>query len=127
MWSYDCEFKACRGPPNADPSMRRRLIFDSVTFMFKMNTLSKTAPLMASTSLTLSPHWESFIQTEIASGRFTSASEVVRAALRELEDKAKRLEALRGHLAEGADQAAFGDFVAGFDIEAVIARAKSAA
>ena len=82
---------------------------------------------MASTSLTLSPHWDSFIQTEIASGRFTSASEVVRAALRELEDKAKRLEALRGHLAEGADQAAFGDFVAGFDIEAVIARAKSAA
>ena len=82
---------------------------------------------MASTSLTLAPHWESFIQTEIASGRFASASEVVRAALRELEDKAKRLDALRGHLAEGADQAGRGDFVAGFDIEAVIARAKSAA
>ena len=82
---------------------------------------------MASTSLTLSPHWDTFIQTEIASGRFASASEVVRAALRELEDKAKRLEALRGHLAEGADQAATGDFVAGFNIEDVIARAKSAA
>ena len=82
---------------------------------------------MASTSLTLSPHWETFIQTEIASGRFTSASEVVRAALRELEDKAKRLEALRGHLAEGADQATNGDFVAGFNIEDVIAQAKSAA
>ena len=82
---------------------------------------------MASTSLTLSPHWDSFIQTEIASGRFTSASEVVRAALRELEDKAKRLDALRGHLAEGADQAAIGDFVVGFTIDSVIARAKSAA
>ena len=82
---------------------------------------------MASTSLTLSAHWESFIQTEIASGRFTSASEVVRAALRELEDKAKRLDALRGHLAEGADQAAIGDFVVGFTIDSVIARAKSAA
>ena len=82
---------------------------------------------MASTSLTLSPHWDSFIQTEIASGRFTSASEVVRAALRELEDKAKRLDALRGHLAEGADQAAIGDFVLGFTIDSVIARAKSAA
>ena len=82
---------------------------------------------MASTSLTLSPHWESFIQTEIASGRFASASEVVRAALRELEDKAKRLDALRGHLAEGADQAAIGDFVLGFTIDSVIARAKSAA
>ena len=82
---------------------------------------------MASTSLTLSPHWDSFIQTEIASGRFASASEVVRAALRELEDKAKRLDALRGHLAEGADQAAIGDFVLGFTIDSVIARAKSAA
>jgi antitoxin ParD1/3/4 len=82
---------------------------------------------MASTSLTLSPHWDAFIQSEVASGRFASASEVVRAALRELEDKGKRLEALRAHLAEGAAQAAAGDFVADFDIEAIIAKAKSAA
>lgn len=82
---------------------------------------------MASTSLTLSPHWDAFIQREVASGRFASASEVIRAALRELEDKSKRLEALRAHLAEGAEQAERGQFVADFDIEAVIARAKSAA
>jgi antitoxin ParD1/3/4 len=80
---------------------------------------------MASTSLSLSPHWESFIQTEVASGRFASASEVVRAALRELEDKSKRLDALRAHLREGADQAVRGEFVQGFDMGAVIARAKS--
>lgn len=82
---------------------------------------------MASTSLTLSPHWDAFIQSEVASGRFASASEVVRAALRELEDKSKRLEALRAHLAEGADEAERGQFVTGFDIETVIARAKSSA
>jgi antitoxin ParD1/3/4 len=82
---------------------------------------------MASTSLTLSPHWDAFIQGEVASGRFASASEVVRAALRELEEKSKRLDALRDHLAEGADQAASGHFVTDFDIETVIARAKSAA
>lgn len=82
---------------------------------------------MASTSLTLTPQWETFIQSEIRSGRFTSASEVVRAALRELEDKGKRLESLRAHLAEGADQAARGEFVSDFDIEAIIARAKSEA
>ena len=82
---------------------------------------------MASTSLTLSPHWDAFIQTEVASGRFASASEVMRAALRELEDKGKRLEALRTHLAEGADQAANGDFVADFDVEAIITHAKTAA
>lgn len=82
---------------------------------------------MASTSLTLSPHWESFIQTEVASGHFASASEVVRAALRELEDKSKRLDALRTHLREGADQAARGEFVVAFDMGGVIARAKSKA
>lgn len=82
---------------------------------------------MASTSLTLTPHWESYIQSEIQSGRFTSASEVVRAGLRELEDKGKRLETLRAHLAEGSDQAARGEFLPDFDIENVITQAKSAA
>jgi antitoxin ParD1/3/4 len=78
---------------------------------------------MASTSLTLSAHWDAFIDGEVASGRYASASEVVRAALRELEDKGKRLEALRAHLADGADQAASGTFVQDFDIERVIADA----
>lgn len=82
---------------------------------------------MASTSLTLTPHWETYIQSEIQSGRFTSASEVVRAGLRELEDKGRRLDALRAHLAEGADQAARGEFLPDFDIENVITQAKSAA
>ena len=82
---------------------------------------------MASTSLTLTPHWENYIQSEIQSGRYTSASEVVRAGLRELEDKGRRLDALRAHLAEGADQAARGEFVPEFDIESVIAQANSAA
>ena len=51
----------------------------------------------------------------------------MRAALRELEDKGKRLHALRTHLATGADQAASGDFVADFDVEAIITHAKTAA
>jgi antitoxin ParD1/3/4 len=82
---------------------------------------------MASTSLTLTPHWDAFIEGEVASGRFSSASEVVRAALRELEDKGQRLEVLRAHLAAGADQAARGEFVVDFDMEQIIARAKSTA
>lgn len=52
---------------------------------------------------------------------------MVRAALRELEDKGKRLEALRAHLADGAEEAERGEFAAGFDIETVIASAKAAA
>ncbi len=79
---------------------------------------------MANTSLSLGPHWEDFIRTEVQSGRFSSASEVVRAALRELEDKGKRLEALRAHLAQGAEQAARGEFIEEFDIEKIIQQAK---
>lgn len=82
---------------------------------------------MATTSLSLGGHWETFIKQEIKSGRYATASEVVRDALRELEDRGKRLEGLRAHLAEGADQAAREDFIEDFDIESVIVRAKTQA
>jgi antitoxin ParD1/3/4 len=66
---------------------------------------------MATTSLSLGEHWEAFIKNEVASGRYGSASEVVRDALRTLEERKTKLEALRGHLAEGAEQARRGEFV----------------
>ena len=78
---------------------------------------------MATTSLSLGPHWEDFIRKEVATGRYASASEVVRAALREYEDKGKRLESLRVHLAQGIEQADRGEFVDDFNIEKVIANA----
>ena len=83
--------------------------------------------IMATTSLSLGGHWEDFIKGEIKSGRYSTASEVIRAALRELEDRGRRLEALRAHLAEGAGQAARKDFVEDFDIGDVIERAKARA
>ena len=46
---------------------------------------------MATTSLSLGIHWEDFIKQDIGSGRFSTASEVVRAALRELEEREKDL------------------------------------
>ena len=82
---------------------------------------------MATTSLSLGGHWEAFIKHEIESGRYATASEVVRDALRELEDRGKRLEALRAHLEEGARQAAKGAFIEDFDIEAVIRHAQESA
>ena len=66
---------------------------------------------MASTSLSLGDHWEVFIKNEISSGRYGSASEVVRDALRNLEERKAKLEALRTHLGEGAAQAQRGEFV----------------
>ena len=78
---------------------------------------------MASTSMTLGEHWEGFIQEQIKSGRFASASEVVRAALRELETKSETLDALREHLNPGADQARAGEFVEAWSPEDIVARA----
>jgi antitoxin ParD1/3/4 len=75
---------------------------------------------MASTSLTLGEHWEKFIKNEIASGRYGSASEVVRDGLRALEERKTKLDALRAHLAQGAAQAAKGEFVEGYSIETMI-------
>ncbi|MFK7955461.1 MAG: type II toxin-antitoxin system ParD family antitoxin [Lysobacterales bacterium] len=67
------------------------------------------------------------MREEVSSGRYSSASEVIRNALRELEDIAKQLESLRAHLAEGAEQAANQEFVKRFNIQDVIDRAHSRA
>lgn len=75
---------------------------------------------MATTSL--SEHWEVFIKNEISSGRYSSASEVVRDALRNLEDRKSKLDALRSHLSEGEVQAQQGEFIAGYSIADCIFR-----
>ena len=75
---------------------------------------------MATTSLSLGEHWEIFIKNEIATGRYGSASEVVRDALRAMEERKSKLEALRMHLAEGAEQAEAGNFVDNFSMSALI-------
>jgi len=82
---------------------------------------------MATTSLSLGEHWEVFIKNEVSSGRYGSASEVVRDALRALEERKSKLEALRSHLAEGAKQAATGEFVENFSMDALIQQLDSGA
>ncbi len=53
------------------------------------------------TSIILGAHFLGFVVAQVATGRFSSASEVVRAGLRLLEEHELKLQALRDALAEG--------------------------
>jgi antitoxin ParD1/3/4 len=53
------------------------------------------------TSISLGDHFSDFVDRQLAHGRYGSASEVIRAALRLLEEHEVRLEALRAALIEG--------------------------
>ncbi len=61
------------------------------------------------TSVTLGPHFERFIANQLKSGRYASASEVIRAALRLLEEEEARLSTLRMLLEEG-EQSGIADY-----------------
>ena len=66
---------------------------------------------MATMSITLGEHWEAFIRSEVSSGRYGTASEVIRDALRGLEEKKSKLDALKAHLAVGAAQSENGEYI----------------
>ena len=53
------------------------------------------------TSISLGSHFDEFITERVKDGRYGSASEVVRAGLRLLENTETKIEALRAMLAEG--------------------------
>jgi antitoxin ParD1/3/4 len=59
-------------------------------------------------------------KNEISSGHYGSASEVVHDALRAMEERKSKLEALRAYLSEGATQASNGDFVDDFSMDSLI-------
>lgn len=61
-------------------------------------------------TVALGPHYENFIQSSITSGRYNNASEVVRAALRRLEDDEARLAALRSAIDDGDSSPDVEDF-----------------
>ena len=58
----------------------------------------------------LGPHYEEFIRQNIAGGRYNNASEVIRAALRRLEEDETRLAAMRAALIEGEESGIVEDF-----------------
>lgn len=53
------------------------------------------------TSISLGDHFNQFVEQQVASGRFASTSEVIRAGLRLLEDHEAKLEKLRELIREG--------------------------
>ncbi|GLS84546.1 type II toxin-antitoxin system ParD family antitoxin [Paraferrimonas haliotis] len=55
------------------------------------------------TSITLGDHFDSFIASQLQSGRYGSASEVIRSALRLLENQETKLNTLRQLLVEGEE------------------------
>jgi antitoxin ParD1/3/4 len=70
------------------------------------------------TSVTLGDHFAAFIERQVLQGRYGSASDVVRAGLRLLEEHEMRIETLRAALIEGEQSGASTPF----DFEAFIAR-----
>jgi antitoxin ParD1/3/4 len=53
------------------------------------------------TSISLGPHFEKFIEKQLKSGRYSTASEVVRESLRLMEEQEKNKAALRKAIVAG--------------------------
>lgn len=73
------------------------------------------------TSFSLGEHFSSFVEAQVEEGRYSNASEVVRAGLRLLEEQEAKLAALRAALIEGEQNGASTPF----DFEAFIARKRA--
>ncbi len=62
------------------------------------------------TSISLGDHFEEFINQEVTSGRYSSASEVVRSALRLLESEEIKIKKLRAAIEDGEKSGMVHDF-----------------
>jgi len=79
-------------------------------------------------NVSLTPELEELIAQKVQSGRYTTASEVIREALRLLEEhdelRQKRLEAIRRKIDEGLAQLDRGEGIPGDQVRALLRRNK---
>lgn len=73
------------------------------------------------TSISLGDHFVEFIETKVSEGRYSSASDVVRAGLRLLEEHEAKLSALRRAIEDGE---ASGYSEEAFDFDAFLSRVR---
>lgn len=67
------------------------------------------------TSISLGEHFDDFISSQVQSGRYGSASEVIRSALRLLETQEAKMNTLRQLLIEGEESG-----IADYDLDSFI-------
>jgi antitoxin ParD1/3/4 len=80
-------------------------------------------PFMSkNTSVSLGEHFTSFVEARVEQGRYSNASEVMRAGLRLLEEQEAKLAALQSALIEGEQSGP----ATPFDFDAFIARKRDA-
>jgi len=75
------------------------------------------------TSISLGDHFEGFIASQVETGRYGNRSEVIRSALREMEEREQRIQALRQALIDGEESGPY----AAFDVEEIIRSARQTA
>ncbi|GAB2491751.1 type II toxin-antitoxin system ParD family antitoxin [Algoriphagus taiwanensis] len=62
------------------------------------------------TSVSLGDYFESFVDNKVSEGRYSSASEVIRAGLRLLEEEENKVLALKNAIQEGMESGIVEDF-----------------
>lgn len=74
------------------------------------------------TSVSLGNYFEDFVEHSIAAGRYSNASEVIRAGLRLLEEEENKIQALKNAIEEGINSGV----ATNFDAKKHLAHLKSA-